>query len=571
MSKENKKRIKLVLSIIVAIFLGGLVIQALSEEERKEITYDELITLVETNEVSKVETRESSLKVTVTLKDGTEKTSKVPSIDEFSTLVSEKIKEGAEIQWEAEESFSMGGILTIISITILLFLPDIMMKRQDKGYKIKSVEARVKFSDVAGIDEEKAQLEEIVQFLKCPEKYTKNGAKIPKGILLHGQPGTGKTLLAKAIAGEADVPFFQVNGSSFEERFVGVGASRIRQLFNKAKKKAPCIIFIDEIDSIARSRYSKRSDNEQTLNQLLAEMDGFDSDDNVIVIAATNHIDVLDAAIIRPGRFDRHVYIPMPDVIAREKILRVHADNKKLEEDVSLKEIARKTVGFSGADLENVLNEAVIYSVNQGNGRITKEAIDESIARTLVGLQKKNAAITESDKELTAVHESGHAIVSAIVRPEVKNFGISIIPRGEAGGYNFFDNLDTTYQRKSDLFKQIQVSYGGRIAEKVVFDDISSGAASDLEMATKTAYRMVMRFAMNDGLVTKITGEEDFNIHLDSVKMEEVEKICKEAYGTAYAIIQQNKTQLLKLADLLKEKEYLSQEEVEEFMREAYS
>lgn len=568
---KNKKRIKLVLGIIVAVLLGVLVIQALSEDERKEITYDELITLVETNEVSKVETIESSPRVTVTLKDGTERTSKVPSIDEFSTLVSEKIKEGAEIQWEAEESFSMGGILTIISITILLLLPDIMMKRQDKGYKVKSVESRVKFSDVAGIDEEKAQLEEIVQFLKYPEKYTKNGAKIPKGILLHGQPGTGKTLLAKAIAGEADVPFFQVNGSSFEERFVGVGASRIRELFNKAKKEAPCIIFIDEIDSIARSRYNKYSDNVQTLNQLLAEMDGFDSDDNVIVIAATNHIDVLDAAIIRPGRFDRHVYIPMPDVIAREKILRVHADNKKLEEDVSLKEIARKTVGFSGADLENVLNEAVIYSVNQGNGRITKEAIDESIARTLVGLQKKNAAITESDKELTAVHESGHAIVSAIVRPEVKNFGISIIPRGEAGGYNFFDNLDTTYQRKSDLFKQIQVSYGGRIAEKVVFDDISSGAASDLEMATKTAYRMVMRFAMNEGLVTKISSEEDFNTHLDSVKMEEVEKICKEAYDSAYAIIQQNKTQLLKLADLLKEKEYLSQEEVEEFMREAYS
>lgn len=568
---KNKKRIKVLLGIIGGILLGVLVIQALSEEQSKEITYDELITLVETNEVSKVETKENSARVTVILNDGTERTSMVPSINEFSALVSEKIKEGAEIQWEAEESFSMGGILTIVFVTILLFLPEIIEKRQEKKYKVKSVESRVKFSDVAGIDEEKAQLEEIVQFLKYPEKYTKNGAKIPKGILLHGQPGTGKTLLAKAIAGEADVPFFQTNGSSFEEMFVGVGASRIRELFNKAKKEAPCIIFIDEIDSIARSRYSKHSDNEQTLNQLLAEMDGFDSDDNVIVIAATNHIDVLDAAIIRPGRFDRHVYIPMPDVIAREKILRVHADNKKLEEDVSLKEIARKTVGFSGADLENVLNEAVIYSVNQGNGRITKEAIDESIARTLVGLQKKNAAITESDKELTAVHESGHAIVSAIVRPEVKNFGISIIPRGEAGGYNFFDNVDTTYQRKSDLFKQIQVSYGGRIAEEVVFDDISSGAASDLEMATKTAYRMVMRFAMNEGLVTKISSEEDFNTRLDSVKMEEVEKICKKAYDSAYAIIQQNKTQLLELADLLKEKEYLSQEEVEEFMREAYS
>ena len=442
----------------------------------------------------------------------------------------------------------------------------------EDDYAKEIKKSNVKFSDVAGIDEEKEQLEEIVNFLKYPQRYTENGAKIPKGILLDGEPGTGKTLLAKAIAGEAGVPFFQTTGSSFEEELVGVGASRVRKLFRKAKKESPCIIFIDEIDFLARSRYKGKSDSEQTLNQLLAEMDGFDSDDNVIVIAATNHIEILDPALIRSGRFDRHISVPMPDILAREKILQVHAKNKKFEEDISLKEIAKKTVGFSGADLKNLLNEAVIYSVNHGsNGIITKEAIDESIARILLGLQKRNAAITEEERRLLAVHESGHAIISAIVRPEVKNLGISIIPRGTAGGYNFFGITDRIYQRKTELFKQMQVSYGGRIAEDVIFDDISSGAEDDLEEATEIAYQMTMKFAMNETLITKIHGEYDFNTHMDSIKIDEVEQLCQQAYDSAYVIIQENKKQLLWLADLLIEKEYLSQEEVEKFLKETYS
>lgn len=442
----------------------------------------------------------------------------------------------------------------------------------EDDYAKEIKKSNVKFSDVAGIDEEKEQLEEIVNFLKYPQRYTANGAKIPKGILLDGEPGTGKTLLAKAIAGEAGVPFFQTTGSSFEEELVGVGASRVRKLFRKAKKESLCIIFIDEIDFLARSRYKGKSDSEQTLNQLLAEMDGFDSDDNVIVIAATNHIEILDPALIRSGRFDRHISVPMPDILAREKILQVHAKNKKFEEDISLKEIAKKTVGFSGADLKNLLNEAVIYSVNHGsNGIITKEAIDESIARILLGLQKRNSAITEEERRLLAVHESGHAIISAIVRPEVKNLGISIIPRGTAGGYNFFGSTDRIYQRKTELFKQMQVSYGGRIAEDVIFNDISSGAENDLEEATEIAYQMTMKFAMNETLITKIHGEDDFNTHLDSVKIDKVEKLCQQAYDSAYAIIQENKKQLLGLADLLIEKEYLSQEEVEKFIKETYS
>lgn len=374
-------------------------------------------------------------------------------------------------------------------------------------------------------------------------------------------------MLAKAIAGEAGVPFFEVTGSNFEEMFVGVGASRIRKLFKKAKKLAPCIIFIDEIDSIARSRYSGKNNNEQTLNQLLAEMDGFESRDNIIVLAATNHLEVLDSAIIRPGRFDRKVDLPRPDVIARQKILEIHAQNKKLSADVVLSEIAKRTVGFSGADLENVLNEAAIYAVNQKKKVISKSDIDEAIARVLVGLEKKNAAITEEDKRLTAVHEAGHAVLSAIIRPDIKNLGISIIPRGKAGGYNFFDEADKTFKRKTDIMKEIKVLYGGRIAEEIVFDDISTGASNDFEKASKIAYQMIMKFGMNESFLVKIQNENDYNKRLDINKAEEVEAICKNCYSDAKIMLKKYKDQLLDLADLLYEKEYLSQEEVEEFMK----
>lgn len=568
MNSLNKKRVKILL-ILTSVIIGlCLMIYQSEKTDVKEITFDRVISYVKEGEVQKIETQQNYSKIWVTLKNGTVNTVVVPSMEEFSNFISKEIENGAEIEFVVKQKLRVNLLMAILMGTFIGGMFSFLKHTTGGKYEDNSAKSDVKFSDVAGIEEEKSQLEEIVYFLKNHQKYISRGARIPKGVLLSGAPGTGKTLLAKAIAGEAGVPFFQVTGSSFEEKYVGVGASRMRKLFKEAKKNAPCIIFIDEIDSLAQRRYKEKNYHEQTLNQLLAEMDGFGTEDNIIVIAATNHKEVLDEALTRAGRFDRHIYVPMPDVVAREAILRVHAENKRFDESVSLKEIAKKTVGFSGADLENVLNEAAIYCVNNGKWLISIEDIDESIARVLVGLEKKNSAITESDKRLTAIHEAGHAIVSAIVRPDVRNFGISIVPRGKSGGYNFFDESNKTYLRKSDLSNQIQVLYGGMLAEEVCLGEASSGASSDLEKASQIAYNMVTRFGMNGSLLTKIPGESDFNSQLESIKMEEVQKICKEAYDSAYAVVEQHKTQLLELADILIQKEYLAQEEVEMFITE---
>lgn len=540
-----------------------------SDVEDRVMTYDEVIVAIKEEKVEKITAREGSLDIQIVMKDESEKTSTIPSLDELSNVLLSEMEKGNQVEFEigaASVFSSLFSSLLSLGLTIVLF--SFMMKRMTGGgdYSVKPVTSKVRFSDVAGIDEEKAQLEEVVTFLKNPDKYIKMGARIPKGILLNGDPGTGKTLLAKAIAGEAGVPFFQATGSSFEEKFVGVGADRVRKLFAEAKKAAPCIIFIDEIDSVAQNRYSGKSYSEQTLNQLLAEMDGFSTEENVIVIAATNHIDILDPAITRPGRFDRHVFIPKPDVIAREKILKLHAKNKKLSSDVSLKDIAKRTVGFSGADLENLLNEAAIYSVNNGKNYISVSDIDEAIARVLVGLKKGEAAISDEEKWLTAVHEAGHAIVSAVVRPDVKNFGISIVPRGNAGGYNVFDESDQVYRRKSDLLLQMRVLYGGRVAEELILNDISSGASNDLERASQIAHMMITRFSMNGSLLTKITSEGDFNQQLDTKSVEEAEKICRENYEETKKVVQEYVQQIKKLAKLLFEYEYLSQHDVEAFI-----
>lgn len=579
MNNTKKKRLKKFISyfLILLVIIASGIYKYVNENGQPQnfITYDKVVTYVKEKEVAKIEASQETNQISITMKDGTKQKSIIPSLDEFTSFVSGEIEKGSKIEFEIKKNIASSETIFQFFSQIIILIATIAVLRRisnitnDNNYDIGPVNSKTKFSDVAGIDEEKEQLVEIVEFLQHPEKYTDMGARAPKGILLNGDPGTGKTLLAKAIAGEAGVPFFQTNGSSFEEKYVGVGASRVRKLFDEAKKVAPCIIFIDEIDSVAQSRYSRNSYSEQTLNQLLAEMDGFDSKENkIIVIAATNHIEVLDSAIIRPGRFDRQIFIPKPDVIAREKILQIHAKNKKLADDISLKEIAKRTVGFSGADLENILNEAAIYAVNQQKEYISKSDIDEAIARVLVGLQKKNAAITDKDKKLTAVHEAGHAIVSAVLRPEVKNFGISIIPRGSAGGYNFFDEIDTNFRRKSDMYNELKVCYGGRAAEKIVFEDISSGASNDFEVASKIAYLMVTRFAMNNSLLVKIEGESDYNKQLDAKRMREAEKICEEAYKDTIEIVESYKSQLLKLSDILYEKEYLSQEEVENFIKE---
>lgn len=576
MDSKKKRRITIAIAIITLIVAIICIVVMATKGEDEYLTYDKVVAYVKNGQISKISVEQGKSEITVMMKDGTEKNAVIPSLDEFVAFAFEEIENGSEIEFETIKSNNNGAISFGVNLlgTILIYVVIIFVfKKAISGVggdcDIKPIEnSNTLFSDVAGIEEEKMQLIEVVEFLRNPKRYTKMGAKIPKGILLSGDPGTGKTLLAKAIAGEAGVPFFLVNGSSFEEKFVGVGASRVRKLFKEAKKVAPSIIFIDEFDSVAQRRYNGKSYSEQTLNQLLSEMDGFNTQDNVIVIAATNHMQVLDPAVIRPGRFDRHIYIPKPDVIARQKILEIHSKNKCLEADVSLEEFAKKTVGFSGADLANVLNEAAIYAVNQGKTSISKSDMDEAIARVMVGLEKKNVAISEEDKRLTAVHEAGHAIVSNLVRPNVNNFGISIIPRGASGGYNFFDESGKTYAKKAALKEEIKVLYAGRIAEQIILGDISSGAASDLEKASKIAYLMVTTYAMSDNLLVKVNSESEYNKRLEEESLEKAEKICQEQYKKTEILVKKYKETIIKLADLLCEKEYLSQEEVAKFMEE---
>lgn len=571
--------ITIVATITLAIIAGLLLFGGNDEENDMRLTYGEVITAVQEGKVERIECNQNSHSFMIYLKkeDSDKKNSEqmyimiAPNIDEFTSFIGEEIKNGNDVEFEVREENATTAIISLLgSILPFAFLFYYMNRMMNgSGMKIKPIRSTVKFDDVAGIDEEKKQVEEVVEFLRNPDKYRQIGATIPKGILLSGEPGTGKTLLAKAIAGEAGVPFFQVNGSSFEEKFVGVGASRVRKLFNEAKKMAPSIIFIDELDSVAQHRYgSKANYSEQTLNQLLSEMDGFETRDNVIVIAATNHIEVLDEAIRRPGRFDRTVYIPKPDLIAREEILEVHARNKIFGNDVSLQEVAKKTTGFCGADLENILNEAAIHAVNHGRNAIYACDIDEAIARVIAGLKKENAAISDYDKWLTAVHEAGHAVVSRIVRPDVANFTISIVVRGQAGGYNFFDNSDGMYLQKKEILQKMQVLYAGRIAEEVILEDISSGAKNDLEHASKLAYTMVTKFAMQERLITQIPGEHEFNAEIQRTRMDEVEKVCRENYNKAKEIVTANLDMIKELAQILISCETLTHEEINHFFNE---
>lgn len=573
-TKKGKRRLRekiipiIGLIVCIAITIAIVISRnsgALLVEPKESLTYDQVITAVKTGEIVKIKAVEE--KITVTMADGTEKKSQVPSVEEFASFISAEIENGSKIKVEVEgrRKLDLGIVMSAAAIAMLF---NVLRITKGNTTRYKPANSDVRFYDVAGIEEEKEEMIEIVKFLKEPEKYEKMGAKIPKGVLLHGEPGNGKTLLAKAIAGEAGVPVYVVTGSEFEERLVGQGASRARQLFQQAKKKAPCIIFVDEFDALAQKRYTGKFDSEQTLNQFLSEMDGFDSSDNVIVIAATNHIEVLDSAVTRSGRFDKRIFIPSPDVIAREEILKIHAKNKTFEGDVSLKEIAEKTIGFSGADLENILNEAAIYAVNHDRTCISVADIDEAIARIMLGLEKKGIKITQRDKKLAAVHEAGHAVISAILRPDVKILGISIVNRGNAGGYNLYSKNEERYMRKSDIINNICVSYGGRVAEEIELNEISSGATDDMKKASEMAYKMVTEFAMCDGkFLVKISDDEDFNNKLTGQRMEEAEKICRDAYEETKNVIGRNRELLIALSDRLYEKEYLSREEVDDIIK----
>ena len=448
---------------------------------------------------------------------------------------------------------------------------------------------KVTFANVAGLKEEKEELEEIVDFLRAPQKYTALGARIPKGVLLVGPPGTGKTLLAKAIAGEAGVPFFSISGSDFVEMFVGVGASRVRDLFEEAKKNAPCIVFIDEIDAVARRRGTGmgggHDEREQTLNQMLVEMDGFGVNEGIIVMAATNRVDILDPAIMRPGRFDRKVYVGRPDIGGREEILAVHAKNKPLGDDVDLKQIAQTTAGFTGADLENLLNEAAILAAKDGRVYLQQEDIRRAFVKVGIGAEKKSRVISDKEKKITAFHEAGHAILFHVLPDVGPVYSVSIIPTGVgAAGYTMpLPEKDEMFNTKGKMLQDITVSLGGRVAEELIFDDITTGASQDIKQATAYAKSMVTKFGMSEALGLVSYGDDNDEVFIGrdfghtsrgygeqvaTTIDSEVKRIIDECYDRAKTIIKEHEAVLYKCADLLLEKEKITREEFEALFEE---
>ena len=530
----------------------------------------------------------------ITLKDGTVKVLYATDITKVEKTVRE---DGISpvVRDVPRESWFMTSILPVLLVAVICFFFFYIMNAQAMGGganakmmdfgKSRAVRAsskdRVTFADVAGLKEEKEDLQEIVDFLKDPGKYTKLGARIPKGVLLEGPPGTGKTLLAKAIAGEAGVPFFSISGSDFVEMFVGVGASRVRDMFEEAKKNAPCIVFIDEIDAVARRRGTGlgggHDEREQTLNQLLVEMDGFGVNEGIIVMAATNRADILDPAILRPGRFDRKVAVSRPDVKGREEILKVHAKNKPLGDDVNLEEIARTTAGFSGADLENLLNEAAIDAAKENRAYIIQADIQKAFIKVGIGTEKKSHIISEEEKRITAYHESGHAILFHELKDIGPVYTVSIIPTGAgAAGYTMpLPGKDEMFMTRGRMLHEIMVDFGGRIAEELVLDDITTGASNDIQKATSMAYQMVTKYGMSSeiGTINYSTQEEDVFLGYDLGHEKrnseyiageidkEVRRIIESCYQDAREIILKHEDVLHASARLLMEKEKISGQE----------
>ncbi len=595
----------LIIGLVILCALSGL----LGMSDNK-ITYSELVTKISSGEITKIVISADGISVTAYSngKDETKatkadiSTSSIPSIDSFMEQISENIVSGQIEVEQTEESFFV-EILSLISpvlllLIFLLFSFAIMNPNQggNKSMTFGKSKARVlnttdsnktkiTFKDVAGITEEKEELAEIVEFLKSPKKFTDMGARIPKGVLLVGQPGTGKTLLAKAVAGEAGVPFFIISGSDFVEMFVGVGASRVRDLFEQAKKNSPCIIFIDEIDAVGRQRGAGlgggHDEREQTLNQLLVEMDGFSANEGVIVIAATNRPDVLDKALLRAGRFDRQIVVGAPDVKAREEILNVHARKKKLADDVELSTIAKNTAGFVGADLENILNEAALLAARRDKVEIGMAEIEDAMIKVTMGPEKKTRVISDKEKKLVAFHEAGHAVASHFLETQDDVHQISIIPRGMAGGYTMYrPSEDRSFMSKSEMEEQIISLLGGRVAEALVLGDISTGASNDIERASKIARAMVTKYGMSErlGAITFGSGQEEVFLGRDFTQQknfseetsglidEEVKRIIDTAYKRTEDILNENMGKLHSVANVLLEKEKIDGEEFEGIM-----
>lgn len=587
--QKNKKQAQkiwiliIVLLIILAILLGLAIylMQNKKDKDENTLAYTDLIKEISYNNIEKIEMTVGSTTVKVKQKNiEEEKTTIVPNTESFMELVQQKIAEGNELELIQKPKSVISQIpsviISLLPTAIMLALFIMIFKLQGLGEKGKVYDdterkTKVKFEDVAGLEEEKEELIEIVDFLKRPEKYTKMGAKIPRGVLLYGKPGTGKTLIAKAIAGEADVPFISMSGSEFIEMFAGLGASRVRKLFEKARKLSPCIVFIDEIDAIGSRRTSNsgaETENNQTLNQLLVEMDGFSSEETIIVLAATNRPEMLDKALLRPGRFDRQITIPTPDLKGRLEILKIHSKDKRISEDVNLESIAEDTAGFTGAELANILNEAAILATKNKHEGIESDDIEEAVKKVTVGLEKRTRVISEKDKKLTAYHEAGHAVVSRYLPTQTNVKEVSIIPRGVAGGYTMYkSDEDKYYISKTEMQEKLIALLGGRAAEKLVLDDISTGASNDIEVATKIARDMVTKYGMSDNLgPIDFQGKEPYEIQMFGENIgdkigQEVKMLIDTAYNDAQTLLKEHRDKLDAIAKVLLEKEKINEQE----------
>ena len=589
-------------SLAIWLIIGVIlivVISSIMENSSTKMTYSELIENIESGNVSSIQLSAGGNTAKVTLNDNNkiQKQVNIPSIDSFVTYAEQYIKNG-NLSLEEESESIWITILSLITpfgllIIFLIFWFFMMNPGNNQGGNktmtfgksrarmINTAEKnKITFDDVAGVDEEKEELEEIVEFLKNPKKYTDMGARIPKGVLLVGQPGTGKTLLAKAVAGEAGVPFFIISGSDFVEMFVGVGASRVRDLFEQAKRNAPCIIFIDEIDAVGRQRGAGlgggHDEREQTLNQLLVEMDGFSANEGVIVLAATNRPDLLDKALLRAGRFDRQIVVGAPDVKAREQILEVHSKKKRLADDVDLRIIAKNTSGFAGADLENVLNEAALLAARRNKTEIGMQEIEDAMVKVTMGPEKKTKVRSDHEKKLVAYHEAGHAVVSKFLPTQDPVHEISIVPRGMAGGYTMYrPTEDKSFMSKTAMEEQIISLLGGRVAEALILNDISTGASNDIERASQIARSMVTVYGMSSRLGAIMYGQGQGEVFLGrdlaqtknyseetaAIIDEEVKAIIDRAYNTAKEILAANIDKLHIVAGILLEKEKIDGEE----------
>ena len=593
------------LALVVVIILGVIFMGQVffnNSNDSQEITATEFIQLWQNRDIAKLEIiGESS--VSGETRAGEKFFLVYPGtselLDELRTNPDLAASVALNIKKENNE-FSWGALLPSIISTLIVVVIFIIFMNQIQGGNNKTMQfakskaklysgekGKTTFEDVAGVDEAIEELGEIVDFLKQPKRYADMGAKMPRGILLVGAPGTGKTLLAKAVAGEAGVPFFTTSGSDFVEMFVGVGASRVRDMFEQAKRCLPCIVFIDEIDAVGRQRGTGlgggHDEREQTLNQILVEMDGFDPNMGLIVIAATNRPDVLDPALLRPGRFDRRVTVDYPDVKGREEILKVHAKGKPLDEAVNLSEIAKGTVGFTGADLANLLNEATLLAVRQGKKKVEQDDIQEAVERTYAGPSRKSRVLSDQEKNLVAFHEAGHALVGCLTPTSDPVLKVTIIPRGRAGGYTLMipeDDRKHKYATKNEMVNEIEVLLGGRVAEELALKEVSTGASNDLERATKIARKMVAEYGMSDlGPVTFGSRSEemvflgrDFNRDKNySEKVaaqidEEINKIVHEAYDKVKKLLNDNLDKLTKIAEMLKEKEVVSGDQIRELI-----